>query len=398
MSDVAPSRDAIPAVRVVGVSLLHQVLVSGIAASVPVVMPELTRSAGLFEGLAGLYAMMMYVGAITATLAGETIFRHLGAATTSAAACILAAAGLFGVLPLSLLTFAAAAFVIGLGYGPVAPASSHMMARIVGRADLNFIFSVRQAGAPLGVLGTGLILPLLVGWLGWQQALAVMAVAVMLVAVTTLRLTRHFDAQQPPSFRGTAGLLGPVREVLGDPKLKTLVATSFLFSSMLATLNAFVPTVVSALAGLDLARAGLCAAVAQASAIGGRLIWGVVADRVLSPQRTLAVMGFLMAGASLALGMIEPSYGLATILAICAWLGATAGGWGGVVLAQSARLAPPGRVGRAASGVMVINYLGVMLGPPLVGLVLALTDSFFVALASVAAVGATGGAIALLRR
>ncbi|MBL8702953.1 MAG: MFS transporter [Alphaproteobacteria bacterium] len=398
MAEPSAPHDDIPAARIVGCSLLHQVLVSAIAASVPVVMPELTRSAGLFEGLAGLYAMMMYVGAIGATLAGETIFRRLGAATASAVACILAAVGLLGVLPLSLTTFAAAAFVIGLGYGPVAPASSHMMARIVGRADLNFIFSVRQAGAPLGVLGTGLVLPLLVAWLGWQRALVVMAAAVTVVALATLRFVRRFDALQPPAYRGGAGILGPVREVIGDPKLKTLVATSFLFSSMLATLNAFVPTVVSALGGLDLARAGLCAAVAQASAIGGRLCWGVVADRVLTPQRTLAVMGFLMAGASLALGTIDPGYGFTTILAICAWLGATAGGWGGVVLAQSARLAPPGRVGRAASGVMVLNYLGVMLGPPLVGLVLALTDSFFVALASVAAVGATGGAIALLRR
>jgi MFS-type transporter involved in bile tolerance (Atg22 family) len=77
-------------------------------------------------------------------------------------------------------------------------------------------------------------------------------------------------------------------------------------------------------------------------------------------------------------------------------MGATAGGWGGVVLAQAARLAPPGRVGRIAGGVMVYNYLGVMLGPPVVGLVLAATGSFPVALATVAVVG-LAGAIAALR-
>ncbi|MBM3525068.1 MAG: MFS transporter, partial [Alphaproteobacteria bacterium] len=303
-------KDGIHAARIVGCSLLHQVLVSAIAASVPVVMPELTRSAGLFEGLAGLYAMMMYVGAMAATLAGESIFRRFGAATTSAVACLVSAAGLLGVLPLSLATFVVAAVVIGFGYGPVAPASSHMMARIVGRPDLNLIFSIRQAGAPLGVLLTGLILPLLVAALDWRLALVAMSLGAGAIALTTLRFSRRFDAEQQPGTRSIAGLLGPAREVIADPRLRPLVMTSFLFSALLVTLNAFVPTVVSALGKLDLASAGLCASVSQASAIIGRLIWGAVADRVLSPQRTLAVMGFLMAGASLALGSIEPSHGL----------------------------------------------------------------------------------------
>jgi MFS family permease len=165
---------------------------------------------------------------------------------------------------------------------------------------------------------------------------------------------------------------------------------------MLATLNAFVPTVASALGGLDLARAGLCAVAAQVASICARLAWGMVADRLLSPAATLALVGALMAAATLALGQVGRDTGFAAILAASAFMGATAGGWGGVVLAQAARLAPPGRVGRIAGGVMVYNYLGVMLGPPVVGLVLAATGSFPVALATVAVVG-LAGAIAALR-
>jgi MFS family permease len=385
---------SIQAHRIVGCSLLHQVLVSALGAAIPVVMPELARSAGLFAGLPGLYALAMYAGAVAATLAGERLFARLGPARSSALAVVFAAAGLLAVLPLDLAAFVIAGLAIGLGYGPVSPASAHMMAGIVGRRDLNLIFSIRQAGAPLGVLVAGLALPPMVLWLGWRAALLAFALAAVGLALATLGFARRVDRMLGP--RAAPGnWFGPARAALAAPAIRALVATSFLFSAMLATLNAFVPTVVSVLGGLDLAAAGLCAVAAQSGAIGGRLVWGVVADRLLAPRRTLATIGGLMAAVTLALGTIDAATGFATILALSAALGATAGGWGGVTLAQAARLAPPGAVGRITSGVMVFNYLGVLLGPPVVGVVLALTGSFFTALACVAAVGGVGGMLAL---
>lgn len=382
--------------RIVGCTLLHQVLVSAIAAAIPVAMPELVREAGLFEGLAGLYALSMYAGAVAATLCSERVFRGLGPARASALAVGLSACGLLLFVPLGVAGFVLGGLAIGLGYGPVSPAGSYMMAGIVGRKDLNLVFSIRLAGAPLGVLGAGLGVPPLVAALGWRGALAALACALAIPAMATLGFARRLDATLPAVAPPTGGVLGAAREVFADGALRWLVATSFLFSAMLATLNAFVPTVASALGGLDLARAGLCAVAAQVASICARLAWGMVADRLLSPAATLALVGALMAAATLALGQVDRDTGFAAILAASAFMGATAGGWGGVVLAQAARLAPPGRVGRIAGGVMVYNYLGVMLGPPVVGLVLAATGSFPVALATVAAVGAAG-AIAALR-
>lgn len=384
------------AFRIVGCTLLHQVLVSAIAAAIPVAMPELVREAGLFEGLAGLYALSMYAGAVAATLCSERVFRALGPARASALAVGLSACGLLLFVPLGVAGFVLGGLAIGLGYGPVSPAGSYMMAGIVGRKDLNLVFSIRLAGAPLGVLGAGLGVPPLVAALGWRGALAALACALAIPAMATLGFARRLDATLPAVAPPTGGMLGAAREVFADGALRWLVATSFLFSAMLATLNAFVPTVASALGGLDLARAGLCAVAAQVASISARLAWGMVADRLLSPAATLALVGALMAVATLALGQVDRDTGFAAILAASAFMGATAGGWGGVVLAQAARLAPPGRVGRIAGGVMVYNYLGVMLGPPVVGLVLAATGSFPVALATVAAVGAAG-AIAALR-
>ena len=223
--------------RIVGCTLLHQVLVSAIAAAIPVAMPELVREAGLFEGLAGLYALSMYAGAVAATLCSERVFRALGPARASALAVGLAACGLLLFVPLGVAGFVLGGLAIGLGYGPVSPAGSYMMAGIVGRKDLNLVFSIRLAGAPLGVLAAGLCVPPLVAALGWRGALAALACALAVPAMATLGFARRLDATLPVVAPPTGGVLGAAREVFAHGALRWLVATSFLFSAMLATLK-----------------------------------------------------------------------------------------------------------------------------------------------------------------
>jgi predicted MFS family arabinose efflux permease len=166
------------------------------------------------------------------------------------------------------------------------------------------------------------------------------------------------------------------------------------FSAVQGTLNAFVPIIVASLAGVGLARAGLCAAAAQIGAIVGRLCWGVIADRVLAPRTTLGLAGVLMAATALVLASITPGHDFTVVVAICIAFGFSAGGWGGVMLAETARLAPAGRIGPITSGVMLLNYSTVLLGAPIVGLVLELTGSFVAALATVAITAAIGSLLA----
>src|SRR3546814_17293339 len=56
-------------------------------------------------------------------------------------------------------------------------------------------------------------------------------------------------------------------------------------------------------------------------------------------------------------------------------LGAAALGWNGVYLAEVARQAPPGLTGIATGGTLAATFLGVVLGPPLFGLVASIADS-----------------------
>src|SRR3546814_19868738 len=62
--------------------------------------------------------------------------------------------------------------------------------------------------------------------------------------------------------------------------------------------------------------------------------------------------------------------------AVCAVIGATVIGWNGVFLAETARVAPPGRVGEATGGVLSVTFSGVVLGPPALTLMVAATGGY----------------------
>src|SRR3546814_20024698 len=84
-------------------------------------------------------------------LAGGFV-RRFGAIRASQIGLLLCAAGVaISVLP-SPISMAIGAVLIGLGYGPITPASSHLLARSTPAHRLSFVFSVTQTGVPLGVV------------------------------------------------------------------------------------------------------------------------------------------------------------------------------------------------------------------------------------------------------
>jgi MFS family permease len=56
--------------------------------------------------------------------------------------------------------------------------------------------------------------------------------------------------------------------------------------------------------------------------------------------------------------------------------GASAIGWNGVFLAEIARLAPAGQASVATGGTLCITFLGVVLGPPLFGVLAGILKSY----------------------
>ncbi len=82
-----------------------------------------------------------------------------GPIRTSQAALVACVAGLGLVSVPQLGAAIAGALLLGVGYGPITPASSQMLARTTPPERYALVFSVKQTGVPLGGALAGLMVP-----------------------------------------------------------------------------------------------------------------------------------------------------------------------------------------------------------------------------------------------
>ena len=220
----------------------------------------------------------------------------------------------------------------------------------------------------------GAIVPSLMLRIDWQWSLVAVALACVASAVMAQPMREGMDDLRQPQLPFQMGTLTtPLRMVLGHRALSTMAACSFMFSMVQMSLTTYLVTYLHDDLAYGMVSAGLLLSVTQMGGIGGRIAWGVVADRWMGAQKTLALLACLMALSALATALLLPIMPVWGIWAILLVFGASAIGWNGVYLAEVARQAPEGKASVATGGTLAFTFLGVVIGPPLFG---ALSSAF----------------------
>ena len=81
------------------------------------------------------------------------VIARFGPVRVSQAGLVASAVGLGGFLSGTPVLLLASAMLLGLAYGPSAPAASLLLLRLTPPHLLNVVFSIRQTGLPIGEIG-----------------------------------------------------------------------------------------------------------------------------------------------------------------------------------------------------------------------------------------------------
>ncbi|MEY3886493.1 MAG: Hexuronate transporter [Pseudomonadota bacterium] len=355
-------------------TLFIQAMVAMALLTLPVMAPVAAKALEVSPALVGVYVAITYAGAMFASLTSGTTVSRLGPIRVSQLGLILCAIGLCLCAVPWLPAIGLGALLIGLGYGPITPASSQILARTTQPSQMALVFSIKQTGVPVGAMMAGAIVPSLMLGIDWQWSLVVVAMACVVSAVLSQPLREALDDLRQASLTfQISTLTTPLRMVLGHRALSTMAACSFMFSMVQMSLTTYLVTYLHDDLAYGMVSAGLLLSVTQMGGIGGRIAWGLVADRWLGAQKTLALLAILMASSALATALLLPTLPLWGIWAILLVFGASAIGWNGVYLAEVARQAPEGKASVATGGTLTFTFLGVVIGPPLFG---ALSSAF----------------------
>lgn len=349
------------------IALVAQVATSAIDMAVPVLGPAITAAAGVPPSSIGYYAAATAGGAIVFYLFGTGFVRRAGAERALQTGALVCAGGLVLVLAQQWWLILVAGVMIGLGFGTNAPASGMLLRRSVPHRRLRLAFSIKQAGVPVGALTAGAILPFLAKIGSWQTALlaavAVGSFAAIFSELYRRKNHRSFEESRQQADSESQPSLGLFLGLLRLRPFRRLVAVGALLASVQGSLNIYLVTYLVAELQLSLVLAGGLYAAFQAASIPGRLISGWLGDAQALRSIILMYIGLASAVAAALFATLANGSPVSSVTAVALLAGFVVGSWNGVLLAESAEVAPGGSVAEAQSAVAIGIFTGFLLGP-----------------------------------
>lgn len=349
---------------------------------IPIAAPAFTKEFGWDESWVGFLSAANVIGALFILTAGIGVIKRMGGVLALQVGLVIGAVSLSLFFVPLLAVALLASIIIGLNNGAANPAGSEVLQRFTPVAHRNFVFSIKQAGVPLGGVIAGLTIPPLVGALGWRMALVVAAAG----SITAIALTIPFRSRidPPPDQRMVARLVSfrlsdivlPLRSLSRAPTLWRISWVGCLLAIAQACWVTFAVTYLVVAQGLSLGVAGLVFAVMQATSVIGRMVLGWIADRAASSTTTLAIAAMGSALTTMLFAFVNPGWPVWALVLLAAAAGLSVSGWNGVQIAEVARRSPPELIAETAAGSVILVFLSNMLGPVGFATFVALTGRF----------------------
>lgn len=344
--------------------------------SVAPLSPFLLDSFQLSRAQAGLFLPAIYLGGVLLSLPagwltdrfGVRLTLVLGQGLTGAMVGLAALSPVFPVL-LGLL------FLGGFGWSVLNPATGKVVLDWFPPRERGLAMGVKQTGLTLGGIAAALLLPPLTLEVGWRRALAGAAAASLLSAalVGVAYRTPPGRLAEAPTERPRLAEIGPF---LLRPGLLVLFGCGLALSMVQSSVLAYLVLYAKEALGSSVVEAGRLLALAQAGGAASRLGWGVISDRLFGGRRRpgLIVTALIGAGAYILFSLGGVAGALVALLAAIA--GAGAFGWVGLYLALVAEVGGRKYAGFLTGIAVAFAWSGVLVGPPIFGLILDATGSY----------------------
>jgi sugar phosphate permease len=296
----------------------------------------------------------------------------MGPMTGSLVALAATVAALVAATTASLAAFALAAIALGFAYGLTTPTSSEILVANTPPALYGRVFSIKQTAVPAGGFLAGVLAPALAALWGWQGALAALAAFVALLIVLFWPLRARLDAAR---VARSAAPKAPLALVLERPRLRRLAFAGFGLGGVQLSLSTFFVAYLVEGIGLSLVTAGLVFGLLQVMGVPARVLWGWLADSHFGLERALTILAALTTLGLAALALAGPGWPVWAFAVLAIYLGLSVMAWTGLFIAAAVAAAPE-EASAVSAGAMIFAFAGIMVVPPLFGLVVELTGGY----------------------
>jgi MFS family permease len=356
----------------------------GLVAITPFVRDEFELSAFGVGGVTGL----LFVGALVATIPAGRMTDRIPASR------MLGLSLLVQVLALAIVALSpnAAVFYLGVALAGLAmgagdPSTTVLVAINVLRRRRGLLMGLKQTGFTIGGLLGGLVLPSVADASDWRAAVVVPLGVCAAVGLWAVAMAVGVPSPDPPAL---------AREHRGRSEYLPMGAYGFFMAGIQLSALGLIAVYLVDRVDLTARTAGWAIAVMLAGGTSGRIIWGILTDRVLSSRVVALQLASVGAAAALlAIALVESDIAVWPVLFV---LGFCAIGWNTVYVTVAAESVAPSDVGRATGAALFFSYAGALVVPPLLGVIVDGSDSWTLAWLVAAGCALVGLVVATLVR
>lgn len=349
----------------------------------PTIAPILAVERGWSDSVVGYLASLNTLGSILFLALGAPYLRALGSVRSLQAGLMIGILGLALFLPSWTIAACMASLLIGVGYGPSSPAGNDVLHRTAPHGRRSMIFSIKQAGVPLGGVIAGLALPPLAAAYGWRVALLASAVFVLVIIASVQPMREALDRDRERGLKfglgailSVSNLVTPIRTLTASSTLFRLAAAGACLAIGQGIWFAYLMTYAVSQLGYSLETAGALYALMQATSVAGRVFLGWLSDHLGAPRLLLRMIGLASGATSLTLALATPEWSFPIYCVIAAIAGVTVSSWNGIQLSEIARACPPSLVREASAAATLVIFLGYVVAPSAFAMVLSFTGRF----------------------
>ncbi len=265
----------------------------------------------------------------------------------------------------------------GLGYGTINQASTKGIMLWFNSKTRATAMGMKQTGVTLGGAVAAALIPGMVLLYNWRICFFVIGGAILITALFAMfykeRPDTYQDTDQDPviKIKQNTGSKKIISTLLFNPVLFiVIIILPFLAFSQISFVTFMVLYLHEEL-GFSVQMAGTCLTVAMIAGTAGRIVWGLVSDRVFGGGRIVPLLIISLIGAAsvFSFASLSNTVSLYIFFLLSGLVGFTLIGWNAVIMILAAELAGPELAGSSLGIIATAGWLGMVTGGPVFGFI-----------------------------
>ncbi len=336
-------------------------------------MPFIQDDFGISRTEAGLYSTFLFLSATVVAIFSGNIVDKIGSKKTL----------LFGIFSIGFLMLAHTvspiysiililAFITGIGFSIITPAVNKSIMDEVTPENRGISMGIMHSGSGIGGFAGAALLPILAGTLGWRGAILISSLLTIILGFYVKKAYNPDKSLANNNDNPDSNFKDNILSLLKNKQLMLACSLGLIFGLAVGSIPAHYTLFLTTDLGYSSALAGFALGIVQIGGIIGRTLWGWISDSIFNGNRTISFILIMFI-----IVLLNLSYGLfgeflassrLIILTISFMLGLTAFGWSGLYFTVVGERVRPDQTGIASGLSLIFLRTGVVVGPPLFGL------------------------------